>query len=713
MKIRRKKLLLVLFAAGVIILARYYNLQEYMTLEALKENRDKLIGYYSGNRFEFFIGYFLFYVMSVAVSLPGATVLTLGAGAIFGLLAGIMLVSFASTIGATFAFLFSRYLFRDLIQKRFADQINTIDRGIKEDGAFYLFTLRMIPLFPFFLINLVMGVTNIRVFTFFFVSQIGMLLGTAVYVNAGTELTSIHSIKDIASPSLLISFSILGVFPLLAKLIVNALRSNKVYSRFLKPKNYDYNMIVIGAGAAGLVSAYIASTVKAKIALIEKHKMGGDCLNYGCVPSKALLAVAKKIHLEKTYSEYGLKSVKIEFNFKDIMKRVAGVVKKIEPNDSIDRYTKLGVDCFSGNAKILTPFEIEINGKILTTKTIIVASGAEPYIPDIPGLNSISYLTSDTIWNLEFLPKNLLILGGGPIGCELSQAFARLGSSVTLLESGERILSREDKDVSSFLAEVLTKEGVQILTSHKVLEFKKSGKSFSAVCESGENSIEINFDSVFIAAGRKARTKGFGLEELGIKLNPDGTIQTDEYMRTNIPNIYACGDAAGPYQFTHTASHQAWFASVNALFGIFKKFKADYRVIPRTTFTDPEIARVGLSEEEAQQKGVSYELCQYNIGELDRAITDGEAHGFIKVLVHKGTDKILGVTIAANQAGELLAEYILAMKHGIGLNKILGTIHTYPTMSEANKYAAGSWKKTHKPEKLLSFVKKFHTWRRR
>lgn len=712
MKLNFKKISIVFLLVSLVAVARYYNIQEYLSFESLKNNRDLLNSYYAQNQGLFIVVYILIYILSVAVAIPGAAILTLAGGALFGVLTGTLVVSFASTIGASLSFLISRYLFRDTLREKFSDKLKAIDKGIRQDGAFYLFTLRMIPIFPFFLINVLMGLTDISLWVFFFVSQVGMLIGTIVYVNAGTQLASISSLKEILSPNLLLSFVALGILPLFAKSIINYLQNQKIYKNYKKPKSFDYNLIVIGAGAAGLVASYIAATVKAKVALIEKHKMGGDCLNYGCVPSKALIAVAKKVNTSKKIAEYGLKTAKFEFDFASIMERVAKVVKKIEPNDSVERYTKLGVDCFSGDAKIISPYIVSMNGKEFTTKSIVIASGAEPFVPNIPGLNEISYLTSDTLWNLKKLPKKLLVLGGGPIGCELSQAFSRLGSDVTIVEMGERIIPKEDFDVSAFMKEVFEKEGIKILTSHKAVQFKK-GKTNKVVCEANGKQVEIEFDEIILAIGRKARTKGFGMEELGIRLNPNGTIETDEFLRTNFPNIFVCGDAAGPYQFTHTASHQAWYASVNSLFGIFKKFKADYSVIPWVTFTDPEVSHVGLSEMDAKEKGIEVEISQYDIGELDRAIADGEAHGFIKVLTQKGSDKILGVTIVAAHAGELLAEYVLAMKHGLGLNKILGTIHSYPTMSEANKYVAGNWKKANKPEKLLTYVEKFHTWRRK
>jgi dihydrolipoamide dehydrogenase len=707
-----KQILILLLLLGIFFTAKAYGVSEYLNFEYLKLQKESLLSTYNENQFLFISIYFLVYVISVAVSIPGATIFTLAAGAIFGVVLGTVLVSFASTLGATLSFLFSRYLLRDSVQKKFGSSMESINKGLEQDGTFYLLSLRLIPAFPFFLINLLMGLSRISAIQFFWVSQIGMLPGTLVYVNAGTQIATLNSTKDILSPTLLLSFVALGLLPLFAKIIVNKIKINKIYTNYNKPKFYDYNLVVLGAGAAGLVTSYIGATVKAKVALIEKHKMGGDCLNYGCVPSKAIIATAKKVHLTKKASEYGLKKVEIDFDFKDIMARVSGIIKKIEPNDSIERYSSMGVDCITGSGKILSPFEVEVNGKIITTKNIVVATGAGPLIPNIPGLKDVPYLTSETLWNLTTLPKNLLVIGGGPIGCELSQAFSRLGSKVTILDIADRILPKEDKDVSLFMETVLKEEGITILKSHKILEFINIYNKNSAVVEFNKEKKEIYFDYVLLSMGRKARVSGFGLEELGVKITNRGTIEVNEYLETNYPNIFACGDVAGPYQFTHTASHEAWYASVNALFGIFKKFKADYTVIPWTTFTDPEVSHVGLSEEDALSKNIQFELTKYDMHELDRAITESENKGFVKILTSPGTDKILGVTIVGHNAGEIISEFVLAMKYKIGVNKILGTIHAYPTMAEANKFAAGNWKKARKPENLLKWVEKFHHWRR-
>lgn len=471
---------------------------------------------------------------------------------------------------------------------------------------------------------------------------------------------------------------------------------------------YDYNIIVIGGGSAGLVSSYIASAVKAKVALIEKHKMGGDCLNTGCVPSKALLRSAKMISYAKRAKEFGFKKTTIDFDFKDVMNRVQNIIKIIEPHDSRKRYTALGVECIEGEAKILSPHNVEVNGITLTARSIIIATGAKPLIPNIPGIDQINYLTSDNVWDLKELPKKLLVLGGGPIGVEMAQAFSRLGAEVTIVEMTPQILIREDEEVIELVTERFVKEGIKVLINHKAKEFKHN----LLICEHKSKDVSIPFDKVIIALGRQANIEGFGLEELGVKIRETKTIEANAFLQTNIKSIYVCGDVTGPYQFTHTAAHQAWYACVNALFSPLKKFKVDYTVIPWATFTDPEVARVGLNEKDAKIQNILYEVTTYDIDDLDRAIADSEAHGFIKVLTVPNKDKILGVTIVGRHAGDLIAEYILAMKYGLGMNKILATIHIYPTLSEANKYVAGNWKKEHLPTFAIKILERFHKWRR-
>jgi pyruvate/2-oxoglutarate dehydrogenase complex dihydrolipoamide dehydrogenase (E3) component len=566
-----------------------------------------------------------------------------------------------------------------------------------------------------------MGLTRMKVWTFYGVSQLGMLAGTAVYVNAGTQLAQLESLQGILSPALLGSFVLLGLFPLIARRIVAAVQKRQVYARWAKqrPQTFDRNLIVIGGGAGGLVSAYIAAAVKAKVTLIEAHKMGGDCLNFGCVPSKALIKSAKLAHQMRHASNYGLSDAAPSFSFKAVMQRVHNVIAAIEPHDSIERYTGLGVEVLQGYGKLVNPWTVEValndgSTQRLTARSIVIAAGARPFVPPLPGLDDVGHVTSDTLWDafaqLDEVPKRLVVLGGGPMGCELAQSFARLGSRVTQVEMDSRLMVREDEEVSELAKASLQADGVQVLTGHKALRCEMFNGEKTLVVEHAGAEKRIVFDQLLCAVGRVARLQGYGLEDLGIPTHR--TVDTNEYLQTIYPNIYAAGDVAGPFQFTHTAAHQAWYASVNALFGEWKLFKADYSVIPWATFIDPEVARVGLNEQEAKEKNIPYEVTKYSIDDLDRAIADSQAHGFVKVLTVPGKDRILGVTIVGAHAADSLAEYVLAMKHGLGLNKILGTIHTYPTMSEANKYAAGEWKRSHAPQKLLAWVKKYHDWRR-
>ena len=657
-------------------------------------------------------GFFLLYVAVTGLSLPGAAILTLVAGALFGLVWGTVLVSFASSIGATLAFLAARFVLRDWVQARFSARLEGVNRGIEREGAFYLFTLRLIPAVPFFLLNLAMGLTPIRTWTFYWVSQLGMLAGTIVFVNAGTQLAAIESPAGILSPGLIAAFALLGLFPLIAKKLIDTFKARKVYARWPRPARFERNLVVIGAGSAGLVSAYIAAAIKAKVTLIEKHRMGGDCLNTGCVPSKALLRSAKLLAQIRNAHHYGIRRAGAEFDFGEVMERVQRVIRDIEPHDSVERYSALGVECIRGEARITSPWTVQVDGgRTLSTRAIVIAAGARPLVPPIPGLEKIEVLTSDTVWSLRKLPPRLLVLGGGPIGCELAQAFARLSSSVTQVEMLPRLLSREDAEVSELIAQKLKGEGVDVRTGHRAKEIRVEDGRKTLIAEHEGREVAIEFDALLCALGRVANTSGYGLEALGIPLTRARTIETNEYLQTVYPNIYACGDVAGPYQFTHTASHQAWYAAVNALAAPFRRFRADYSVIPWATFTDPEVARVGLNEAEARERGVPYEVSRFDLAELDRAIADGAAHGMVKVLTVPGKDRVLGATIVGEHAGDLISEYVSAMKHGIGLNRILSTIHIYPTLSEANKYAAGAWKRAHAPQALLRMAERFHAWR--
>ncbi|MDM5138669.1 FAD-dependent oxidoreductase [Aeromonas bestiarum] len=723
--------LLLLLVMGCLIGAFFaFDLGRYLNLAQLQARQAELAALVDRHFVSAALLFVVLYVVSTALSLPGASLLTLGGSAIFGIGWGLLLVSFASTLGATLAFLSARFLLRDWVRTRFGDKLATFQAGMEKDGTFYLLSLRLIPLFPFFLVNLLMGLTPIRVSTYYWVSQLGMLPGTFVYVLAGSELATLTSTGNILSPGLMVALTLLGLMPFLIRRAMQQLALHRLHAPYRKPARYDYNLLVIGAGAGGLVTSYIAAAVKAKVALIEKHKMGGDCLNSGCVPSKALIRSARFAAEQPRASELGFSPSQARADFAAVMERVARVVKEVEPHDSMERYQGLGVECIAGEATLVSPWELEVNGRRLASRHIVLATGARPWVPDLLGLADVPYLTSDNLWQLRTPPRRLLVLGGGPIGCELAQSLALLGVPVTLVELADQLLPREEREVADALQSQLTRDCVTVLTGWRAerVDYLPEGEQASdsqpqsAETQSalpirlqlrrGDDVRVIEGDQLLLALGRVANVSGFGLEALGVELAPRGTVAVDGFLATNYPSILAVGDVAGPYQFTHFAAHQAWYAAVNALFGQFKRFKADYRVIPAATYTTPEIARVGLNRKEAEAEGIPFEATRFELAELDRAIADGERHGFIEVLTVPGKDQILGATIVGTHAGERIAEFVLAMRHRLGLGKILATIHAYPTLMEGNKYLAGEWKRAHQPTRVLALLARYHSWRR-
>ena len=702
------RLLLALAIAAAIASFFIFDLQQYVSLSELKSRRDALASYADARPVLTIGGYFAVYIAVAALSLPGAAVMTIAGGAIFGLFTGSLVVSFASSIGATLAFLAARFLFRDSVQRRFKERLQRLNEGVARDGAFYLLSLRLVPVFPFFVINVAAALTPLRTWTFYWVSQLGMLPATVVYVNAGTQLAQVSSAGEILSPSLLGAFALLALLPLLARGAINWIKARRVRLRFERPSRFDYNLIVIGGGSAGLVTSYIAAAVRAKVALIERDKMGGECLNTGCVPSKTLIRSARLLADARDSSRFGIRSLRAEYDFKDLMARVRDVIATIAPHDSRERYRELGVDCIAGEARVVSPWEVEVDGRRLSARALVIATGSRPIVPKLPGLDAIDYVTTDILWSLDTQPKELVILGGGPIGCELAQAFRRIGSNVTVVEMAPQLLGREDTDAAAQVTKALSEtDAVRVATSCKAVRCEGNGSDGVLICEQEGREVGFEFDRLLLALGRSPNVDSTDLKELGVALSEKGNIVTDPFLRTNFPSISVCGDVAGAYQFTHVASHQAWYAAVNSLLRPFWSFRADYSVIPWCTFTDPEVARVGLSEAEAKEQGIDVEVTRYDIGELDRAITDGEAHGFVKVLTSPGSDKIRGATVVGSHAGELIAEFVLAMKHGLGLNKLLGTIHVYPTMMEANRHTAGAWKRAHAPEKLLRWLGRY------
>ena len=689
---------------------------DVLTLDSFRQHQSQLNQWVAANLPLAALGYALVYVAVTALSLPGATVMTLAGGAFFGNVTGLLITSLASTVGASVAFLMARFLLRDTLRRRYARAVRRIDEGIAKDGAFYLATLRLVPVFPFFVINLAMGLTGMKLRTYAVVSWLAMLPATFVFVNAGTQLGQIDSPGDVLSAPLLLSFALLGLFPLLAKVVVGVVRRRRAWRGFSRPDAFDYNLLVIGGGSAGLVSAYIGAAVKAKVALVERDRMGGDCLNTGCVPSKALIRSAQAADTLRHADRYGLGTVPVTANFANVMARVKRIIAAIEPHDSPERYRRLGVDVIEGSASFVSPWEVMVTGsdgrcRRLRARSIVIATGGKPLMPPVPGLDAMDPLTSENLWSLQQQPERLLVMGGGPVGCELAQAFARLGSQVIQVEAGSRLLPREDDEVASLVQAQFRREGIDVRTGHRVVAFTEEQGERVAWCEAGAERVRIPFDRVLVAVGRSGNTEGLNLEALGIAPRSNGTVPVEDDLSVGYPNIFACGDVAGPYQFTHAAAHQAWYAAVNGLFGQFRRFRVDYRVLPWVIFTAPEVARVGLSETEARDQEVDYEVTRYDLADLDRAITEDAAQGFIKVLTVPGKDRILGALVVGAHGGEILAEFTLAMKHGIGLNRILATVHPYPTWNESARFIAGQWKQAHAPRGVLAWLERFHRWR--
>ncbi|MDW5376981.1 FAD-dependent oxidoreductase [Halomonas sp. HP20-15] len=704
-----------ILATIVVVIALFFasGAHEAFTLANIKAQQAQLQAWFEARPLTVASGFFAIYVAMAALSLPGAVLLTLLAGALFGLGWGLLIVSFASSLGATLAFLSARWLIREPVERRFSRQLAGINRGIRQEGPFYLFTLRLVPVFPFFVINLVMGLTRMRAVTFYWVSQLGMLPGTLIFVNAGRELGELERVGGILSPGLVASFVVLGLFPLLARRLVDWLKRRRAAREYRKPRRFDYDIVVIGAGSAGLVASYIGAAVNARVALIERERMGGDCLNTGCVPSKALIHAARRAQAIRDAGSLGIEVGEPRIDFAQVMGHVHTAIANVAPHDSAERYAGLGVDVISGEAGLDDPWRVRVGDRVLTTRHVVVATGARPRVPALPGLDSVPVLTSQTLWRLESLPERLVVLGGGPIGCELAQAFARLGSRVTLVQRGEQLLPREDADIVAPLAERLAREGVTLHLNSQALCVASDAAGHRLSVAQDDSTQQLPFSHLLVAVGREANVEGLGLEALGIEVTERGTLAVDGTLRSVYPNIWACGDVAGPYQLTHASAHQAWHATVNALFGEFRRFTVNYRNMPAVTFTQPEVARVGLNEREAGAQGIAYEVTRYAFAELDRAIAEGETEGFIKVLTVPGKDRILGASLVGHAAGEVLAEFTLAMTHGIGLNKLLGTIHPYPTYGEAAKASAGLWKNAHKPQRVLGWLARYFAWRRR
>ncbi|MXZ43622.1 MAG: FAD-binding protein [Gammaproteobacteria bacterium] len=467
---------------------------------------------------------------------------------------------------------------------------------------------------------------------------------------------------------------------------------------------YDYNLIVIGAGSAGLIASLVSATAGAKTMLVESNQMGGDCLHTGCVPSKTLIASARIAHEVRNASRYGIETTQASTNFPAVMRRVHEAIAQIQPHDSVERYTSLGVDCRRGHARVLDPHIVEVNGERPTTRSIVLATGATPTVPSIPGLLDCQFLTSETLWDLKELPRRLVVLGGGPIGCELAQAFHRLGSKVAIVEVEDQLLPLEDVDVSEVITDVLLSEGVDLYTGWQASACKNQQLTIHRF---GRERV-LDFDQLLVATGRTPRVKNLGLEEVGINLSAKQTVKVNRYLQTEVNSVFACGDVVGPYQFTHMAAHQAWFASMNALTRPFWRLKLNDKIVPWAIFTDPELARVGVSENDATRLRIPHEVTKYSFAELDRAVAEGTSKGFVKLITKPGKDTLLGACIVGPSAGELISSCINAMRHGYGVNSILSTIHVYPTRMEAVRLAAGRLRRAQAPPSLLKLAERLN-----
>lgn len=709
----KRIIVFLLIIAAIFFMADWFDLSQHLTLSQLKHHQLYLHSLVQDFPVQSVVIYFIAYIVMAGLALPGALIFTLAGGALFGLATGVILASFASTLGALASFLVARFFLHDFVQTRYQQRLTVINQKIQQQGATYLLFLRLVPAFPFFMVNLLMALTPISARTYYIVSQIGMLPATFIFVNAGTELAKISSVDDILSIPLLLSLLLLACLPFISKQLAKRVSCWRLYKSWQRPKKFDYHTIVIGGGAAGLVAAYTTQTLQGKVALIEKHQMGGDCLNTGCVPSKSILRTAKFIHDIGQHSNYGVQQAEFKLQFQQVMQRVREKISTIAPKDSIKRYNDMGVDCFQAHAQLLSPWQVEAvskNSKItISAKNIILAGGATPNVPTIPGLENINYYTSDNIWHLDHLPEKLLIIGAGPIGCELGQAFVRLGAEVTMINRNERILTNEDPQAAHALQYALQQDGVKILNNFNPLRIDDNSKNFSLMGEQHNEILHIAFSHCLIATGRKPSL--FGCEALDIETNSHGQVITNDKQQTNYPNIYACGDITSPLQYTHSASHQAWYAAFNALFRPFKQFNCQLNHIPRAIYTDPEVASLGISEQQAIQKNIPHEISYFAMDDVDRAITDEATTGFIKVITRRNNDKILGVCIVGEHSSELIAEFVLAKTHNLGLNKILQTVHLYPTRGEINRLVAGQWRQKKFTAYQRKLLKLFQNWR--
>lgn len=657
----------------------------------------------------------LAYVAVTALSLPLALWLTLAGGALFGHGIGIPLVALSATAGATLAFLAARHLLRDAVTRRFADRMAAIDRGVARDGWRYLLSLRLVPAIPFFAVNLAMGLTAMPLRSYVVATFVGMLPATAIYVNAGVALGRLRSPSDILTLPAAGSLVLLAALPWVARIGAGVLHRSRPAGRWTRPRRFDRNLIVIGAGAAGLVASLTAATARARVTLVEAGRMGGECLNTGCVPSKALLASARAAEAQRRGPRFGLAPAPVVVDFPAVMRRVAGVIAAIAPHDSAERYRSLGAEVLAGRARLVDPWTVEIalaagGTTRRSARHIVIATGSAPVVPAIEGLTTTPHVTTDTLWDrlaqMDAAPARMAILGGGAVGVELGQALQRLGSAVTLIEAGPRLLPREDPEAVALVTGRLEAEGVRILTETRALSAAPEGDGARIELAGPAGRESLRCDLLLVATGRRPRLDGIGLDDLGLDPADPGAWPE---------SLILAGDADGGPQLTHRAGASGWATAMRALAAPFWRPAVPEDGVARVVFTDPELASCGLSEAEARARGLAVETTRFDLGTLDRALADGDGdgEGIVKVLTRAGSDRILGTTIVGPHASDLAGLVVLAMRRRIGLGALQSVPFAYPTYPEALGRTGGQWRLQRLSPRLLGLAQRWNDLRRR
>ncbi|MBA3536096.1 MAG: FAD-dependent oxidoreductase [Tatlockia sp.] len=694
---------------GLLILFFSLRLDKYLTFTSLRENRATLISWTKEHFFMAALLYMSCYTLAVAASVPGAVFLTLAGGFLFGVVFGTVFVIVSATLGATALFFAVRTSFGDWLAKSALSWLGRMREGFQQNAFSYLLMLRLVPLFPFWVVNIVPALLGVDAKTFIITTFFGILPGSIVYVMVGNGLS--HVFEANQTPNLGIIFDIKVLLPLLA---LAALSFIPILYKRVNPKEQKKNpktnqikcdLSIIGAGAGGLSVAAVAAQLGLKVVLLESGKMGGDCLNYGCVPSKSLLAAGKIAYQLRHAAQFGISSKGLEIDFKKVMQQVHAVIKVLAKNDSVERFESLGVQVIKAVARFSGVNTLVAQDRVIEARRIVIATGSSPFKPPIPGLEDTPYLTNETIFNLTEQPKHLIVIGGGPIGCELAQAFSMLGSKITLIE-GFNLLPKDDVDCVAILRAQLKAMGIIIHEQAKVLgvEPHAHGGIKVSINQAGEK-LAIRGSHLLIATGRRANVENLDLEKAGIVYSNKG-IEVNSRLQTSNRRVYALGDVVGPYQFTHMATYQAGIVLRNIAFKI--PAKVDYRAIPWVTYTLPEIAHVGLLAEEAL-KHADIQFTEWSFLENDRAQTEHSLEGKIKIISDK-KGRVLGVTIVGAHAGELILPWVIAIREKRTLRSFTDAVSPYPTLSEISKRVAGEFYKSklfsNKTRWLVGLLKK-------